>query len=86
MAVWSKQRRGLQQGGLITGGVYNVFTYFALKSTPRCIRLLASIARDLDLDLCHFDAEHSFIQSELQGGVLCVYYNAVVTCLVKQLS
>ena len=29
------------------------------------IRLLAAIACELDLDLCHFDAEQAFVQSDL---------------------
>ena len=29
------------------------------------IRLLAALACELDLDLCHFDAEHAFVQSDL---------------------
>ena len=29
------------------------------------IRLLAALACELDLDLCHFDAEQAFVQSDL---------------------
>ena len=33
------------------------------------IRLLAAIACELDLDLCHFDAEQAFVQSDLDEVV-----------------
>ena len=33
------------------------------------IRLLAALAGELDLDLCHFDAEQAFVQSKLDKVV-----------------
>ena len=33
------------------------------------IRLLAALACELDLDLCHFDAEQAFVQSNLDEVV-----------------
>ena len=33
------------------------------------IRLLAALACELDLDLCHFDAEQVFVQSDLDEVV-----------------
>ena len=33
------------------------------------IRLLAALACELDLDLCHFDAEQAFVQSDLDEVV-----------------
>ena len=33
------------------------------------VRLLAAIACELDLDLCHFDAEQAFVQSDLDEVV-----------------
>ena len=33
------------------------------------IRLLAALDRELDLDLCHFDAEQAFVQSDLDEVV-----------------
>ena len=42
-----------------------VFSYPSVIS----IRLLAALACELDLDLCHFDAEQAFFQSDLDGVV-----------------
>lgn len=42
------------------------FGTFPLTRASSCIRFLASIACDIDLDLCHFDAEQVCVQSELQ--------------------
>ena len=33
------------------------------------VRLLASLACELDLDLCHFDTEQAFVQSDLDEVV-----------------
>ena len=46
------------------------FETFAPTPASSCIRLLASIACELDLDLCHFDAEQAFVQSDLEDNVL----------------
>ena len=45
------------------------FEIFALTPALSCVRLLASIACELDLDLCHFDAEQAFVQSDLKENV-----------------
>ena len=41
------------------------FETFASTPTASCIRLLGAIACELGLDLCHFDAELAFVQSNL---------------------
>ena len=38
------------------------------------IRLMAALACELDLDLCHFDAEQEFVQSDLDE----VVYNSLL--------
>ena len=45
------------------------FETFAPTPTASCIRLLGAIACELDLDLCHFDAEQAFVQSNLDEDV-----------------
>ena len=45
------------------------FETFAPTPASACIRLLASIACELDFDLCHFDAEQAFVQSDLEEDV-----------------
>ena len=45
------------------------FETFAPTPTASCIRLLGSIACELDLDLCHFDAQQAFVQSNLDEDV-----------------
>ena len=45
------------------------FETFAHTPASSCVRLLASIAYKLDLDLCHFDAEQAFVQSDLRENV-----------------
>ena len=45
------------------------FETYAPTPSVSCIRLLASIACEHDLDLCHFDAEQAFVQSELEEEV-----------------
>ena len=47
-----------------------------------CIRLLGTIACELDLDLCHFDAEQAFVQSNLDEDVFMGCPGVVVRCLV----
>ena len=42
------------------------FETYAPTPASSCIRLLASIACELNLDLCHFDAEQAFVQSDLK--------------------
>lgn len=45
------------------------FETFSPCPSVTSIRLLAAIACELDLDLCHFDAEQAFVQSELEEEV-----------------
>ena len=51
------------------------FETFAPTPASSCVRLLASIACELDLDLCHFDAEQAFVQSDLEN----IFFNAFAT-------
>ena len=53
-----KQREGI-----------DYFETFAPTPAASCIRLLGAIACELDLDLCHFDAEQAFVQSTLEEDV-----------------
>ena len=41
------------------------FDTFSPCPSVMSIRLLAALACELDLDLCHFDAEQAFVQSYL---------------------
>ena len=45
------------------------FDIFSSCPSVISIRLLAAIACELDLNLCHFDAEKAFVQSDLDGVV-----------------
>ena len=45
------------------------FETFAPTPTASCIRLFGAIACELDLNLCHFDAEQAFVQSNLDEDV-----------------
>ena len=47
------------------------FETFASTLASSCVRLLASIAYELDLDSCNIDAEQMFVQSDL--GRECFY-------------
>ena len=42
---------------------------FAPTVSSSCVRFLNAIARELDLDVCHFDVEQAFVQSKLEEGV-----------------
>ena len=42
---------------------------FALTLASSCVRLLTSIACELDLDLCHFDTVWAFVQSDLEDNI-----------------
>ena len=35
-----------------------------------CVRLLSAIAYECDLDLCHFDVDQAFVQSDLEDVFL----------------
>lgn len=43
---------------------------FAPTPAASCIRMMAAIACELQLDLCHFDVQQAFVQAELQELVL----------------
>ena len=43
---------------------------FAPTPAAPCIRLMAAIACELQLDLCHFDVQQAFVQAELKEVVL----------------
>ena len=43
---------------------------FAPTPATRCIRLMAAIACELQLDLCHFDVQQDFVQAKLKEVVL----------------
>ena len=45
------------------------FDTFSACPSVMSIRLLAALACELDLDLCHFDAEQAFVQSDLDEVV-----------------
>ena len=45
------------------------FDTFSLCPSVVSIRLLATLACELDLDLCHFDAEQALVQSDLDEVV-----------------
>ena len=47
------------------------FDTFSPCPSVMSIHLLAALACELDLDLCHFDAEQAFIQSDL-NEVVCI--------------
>ena len=42
---------------------------FAPTVSSSCVRLVSAIAYELDLDLCHFDVDQAFVQSQLDEDV-----------------
>ena len=67
---------------------------FAPTVSTSCVRLLSAIACECDLDLCHFDVDQAFVQSDLEEDVflrlseglcqaeqLCVQVHAGCTCI-----
>ena len=44
---------------------------FAPTVSSSCARLLSTIACECDLDLCHFDVDQTFVQSDLEEDVFC---------------
>ena len=66
-ATWAKAR--LAARSCVHRECIDLFEAFALTPTASCIRLLGAIACELDLDLCHFDAEQAFVQSNLDEDV-----------------
>ena len=42
---------------------------FAPTVSSSCVRLLSAIACECDLNLCHFDVDHAFVQSDLEKDV-----------------
>ena len=49
-------------------GVYFSET-FAPTVSSSCVRLLSAIAYECDLDLCHFDVDQAFVQSDLEEDI-----------------
>ena len=43
---------------------------FAPTVSSSCVRLLSAIACECDLDLCHFDVDQAFVQSDLEDVFL----------------
>ena len=43
---------------------------FAPTVSSSCVRLLSAIACECDLDLCHFDVDQAFVQSNLEDVFL----------------
>ena len=43
---------------------------FAPTVSSACVRLLSAIACELDLDLCHFDVDQTFVQDEIDEAVV----------------
>ena len=58
-----KQREGIE-----------FFETFAPTPASSCFRLLGAFACELDLDLCHFDAEQAFVQSTLEEYFEAYFY------------
>ena len=44
------------------------------------VRLLTAMACELDFDLCHFDFEQAFVQSDLEENFKCVCLRVAVGC------
>ena len=42
---------------------------FAPIVSSSCVRLLSAITCECDLDLCHFDVDQAFVQSDLEENV-----------------
>ena len=42
---------------------------FAPTVSSSCVRLLSAIACECDLDICHFDVDKAFVQSDLEEDV-----------------
>ena len=49
--------------------VVNFGETFAPTVSSSCVRLLSTIACECDLDLCHFDVDQAFVQSDLEEDV-----------------
>ena len=59
---------------------------FAPTVTSSCVRLRSAIARECDLDLCHFDVDQALVQSDLEEDVFCDCRNEVVIFQERQLD
>ena len=46
---------------------------FALNLSSSGVLLLSAIACERDLDLCHFDIDQAFVQSDLKDAFFCDY-------------
>ena len=67
IAVWARARLVARGFGQREG--IGLFDIFSPCPSVMSIRLLAALACELDLNLCHFDAEQAFVQSELDEVV-----------------
>ena len=56
---------------------------FAPTVSSSCVSLLSAITCELDLDLCHFDVDQTFVRSHLDEDVFLVYRKIGVKCLVR---
>ena len=67
-----KQREGI-----------DFFEIFASTPAASCFRLLAGIAYELDLGLCHFDMSRHSSSRIWMRMFLCVYVRVAVKCPVR---
>ena len=78
--------RGFKQRG---GVDFSETTVPAVSSS--CVRLLSAVACECDLDLCHFDVDQAFVQSDLEEDVflrlpkICGDFSGKVIRLNKRL-
>ena len=67
IVLQGKARLGAKDFGQREG--VDFFDTFSPCPSVISIRLLAALACELDLDLCHFDSEQAFVQSDLDEVV-----------------
>ena len=51
---------------------------FASTVSNSCVRLLSAIACECDLDICHFDVDQAFVQSDLEDVFLRLPKNVAI--------
>ena len=66
--VVKAKSRSVARGFKQRGGV-DFSETFAPTVSSSCVRLLSAIAFECDLDLCHFDVDQAFVQSDLEDDV-----------------
>ena len=69
LVAWARTRLVARGFGQREG--IDLFDIFSPCPSVMSIRLLAALACELDLNLCHFDAEQAFVQSDLDE-VVCI--------------